>query len=50
MTVSTETLESISTPEKVDTRLGTLDFVDGVPSPETSELVQDHLDGRKSVV
>jgi hypothetical protein len=44
MTVSTETLHSIATPEQVDSRLGTLDFVDGVPSPETSELVQDHLD------
>ena len=44
MSVSTETLHSISTPEQVDSRLGMLDFVDGVPSPETSELVQDHLD------
>jgi hypothetical protein len=44
MSVSTETLHSIATPEQVDSRLGTLDFVDGVPSPETSELVQDHLD------
>jgi hypothetical protein len=44
MTVSGETLRSISTPERVDSRLGTLDFVDGFPSPGTSELVQDHLD------
>jgi hypothetical protein len=44
MSVSTETIRSISTPERVDSRLGTLDFVDGFPSPETSELVHDHLD------
>src|SRR6187402_1132621 len=44
MTVSTEMLESIATPEQVDTRLGTLDFVDGFPSPETTELVYDNLD------
>jgi hypothetical protein len=44
MTVSAETLRSISTPERVDSRLGTLDFVDGFPSRGTSELVYDHLD------
>jgi hypothetical protein len=38
MTVSGETLSSISTPERVDSRLGTLDFVDGFPSSATSEL------------
>ena len=44
MTVSTETLRSISTPERLDSRLGTLEFVDGVPSGDTAELVYDHLD------
>ena len=44
MTVSSKTLRSISTPERVDSRLGTLDFVDGFPSSETSQLVYDHLD------
>jgi hypothetical protein len=44
MTVSSETLRSISTPEQLQTRLGALDFVDGFPSPETSKLVYDHLD------
>jgi hypothetical protein len=44
MTVSSETLRSISTPERLDSRLGTLEFVDGVPSGATSELVYDHLD------
>ena len=44
MTVSSDMLRAISTPEQLDTRLGTLAFVDGFPSPETSEIVQDHLD------
>jgi hypothetical protein len=44
MTVSIETLRSISTPERLDSRLGALEFVDGVPSGETVEKVYDHLD------
>ena len=44
MTVSGETLRFISAPDQLDTRLGKLDFVDGVPSPGTSELVYDQLD------
>jgi hypothetical protein len=44
MTLSTETLASISEPERFDSRIGTLDSVDGVPSAETTELVHDHLD------
>ena len=43
MSISSDMLRSISSPEQLDTRLGTLEFVDGVPSPETSELVQDNL-------
>jgi hypothetical protein len=42
--VPAETLRSISTPDRVDSRLGTLDFVDGFPSSETSGLAYDHLD------
>ena len=44
MTVSGETLRSISAPDQLDSRLGKLDFVDGVPSSGTSELVYDQLD------
>ena len=44
MTVSSEELRSISTPEQFETRLGMLSFVDGVPSDETVETVYDHLD------
>jgi hypothetical protein len=35
---------SITTPDKVETRLGTLDFKDGMPSPATSNKVFDNLD------
>jgi hypothetical protein len=44
MTVSRDTLRSISTPDQLETRLGTLEFVNGVPRSETVETVYDHLD------
>ncbi len=44
MSISTDMLRSISAPEKLETRLGTLEFVDGVPSDEAAEKVYDHLD------
>lgn len=37
-------LPSISTPDRVESRIGTLDFVDGAPSAETAARVYDHLD------
>lgn len=33
-----------TTPDKVETRIGTLDFKDGIPSKETLEKVYDNLD------
>ncbi len=36
--------EKIMTPDKVETRLGTLNFVDGVPTVETTQKVYDNLD------
>ena len=35
---------SITTPDKVETRLGTFDFKDGMPSPATLAKVYDNLD------
>ena len=35
---------SITTPDKVETRLGTLDFKDGMPSPATLGKVYYDLD------
>ena len=42
--VSKETLESIMTPDKVETSIGTLNFMDGAPTPETAAKVYDYLD------
>ena len=42
--VSAEVLRSISTSDRVETRLGTLEFVDGFPSPGTTKIMYDHLD------
>ena len=42
--VSAETLRSISTPDRVESRLGTLEFHDGAPTKATAELLYDHLD------
>ena len=36
--------EVILTPDTIETRIGTLEFQDGRPTPETSQLVYDHLD------
>jgi hypothetical protein len=44
MSVTTETLRSIATPDRLETRLGALELVDGVPTRETTETVYDHLD------
>lgn len=34
----------IMTPDVVETRIGTLEFSDGVPSEETAQMLWDHLD------
>ena len=39
-----DTPKSISTPDRVETRLGTLEFKDGAPSKGTVEKVYDNLD------
>jgi len=39
----------IMTPDAVETRIGTLTFVDGVPTPETTRLAYDHLDFLRGV-
>jgi hypothetical protein len=44
MSVSADTLRSISMPDHLESRVGSLDFVDGVPSDETVKTVYDHLD------
>ena len=44
MSISSDMIRSISAPEQLETRLGTLEFVDGVPTDEAAEKVYDHLD------
>ncbi len=46
---TTDTLASITTPDTVETKLGTLEFDDGAPTPETAELLYDHLDYMRGV-
>src|SRR5271165_2751178 len=41
---SNDTPKSISTPDRIETRLGTLEFKDGAPSKDTVEKVYDNLD------
>jgi len=42
--VSEETLKPLSTPDKVETRIGTLTFKDGTPTAATVEAAYDNLD------
>ena len=42
--VSQQTLDAISAPDKVETRLGTLEYKDGVPTSATVQKLYDNLD------
>jgi hypothetical protein len=42
--VSEQTLKSLSTPDKVESPIGTLEFKDGGPSPQTVQKAFDALD------
>ncbi len=43
------TLGAISTPDQVETSIGTLQFIDGAPLPETAATVYDYLDRMRGV-
>jgi hypothetical protein len=47
--VSGDVLDSISTPEQVETSIGKLKFLDGAPYPETAKRVYDYLDTMRGV-
>jgi hypothetical protein len=47
--VSEDVLKSIQTPEKVETSIGTLEFLDGAPTSETADKVYDYLDRMRGV-
>ena len=46
---NTKIPKSIMTPDRVETRIGTLKFFDGIPTKETAELVYDNLDFLRGV-
>ncbi|MBT8338430.1 MAG: DUF1254 domain-containing protein, partial [Desulfatitalea sp.] len=47
--VSKEVLDSISTPNKVKTSIGTLAFMNGAALPDTADKVYDYLDTMRAV-
>ena len=47
--MSTDIPADITTPDKVETRLGTLSFFDGLPDDATVEKVYDNLDFMRAV-
>ena len=47
--VSPQTLKSISTPSKVQTPVGKLEFFDGVPTDATVDTLYDNLDRMRAV-
>jgi hypothetical protein len=47
--MATDIPPGITTPDKVETRIGTLEFFDGFPTPETVKRVYDNLDFLRSV-
>jgi len=47
--VTTPIPSDITTPDKVDTRMGTLNFFDGVPTEETASKVYDQIDFSRGI-
>ncbi len=49
MKMTTDIPESITTPDRVETRIGTLEFFDGMPDEDTVEMCYDNLDFLRGV-
>jgi hypothetical protein len=47
--IDKEVLKSISTPDKVETSIGTLNFLDGAPTADTVRKVYDYIDTMRGV-
>ena len=47
--MTTQIPENVLIPDKVDTRLGTLEFFDGVPTAETAQKIWDNQDFSRAV-
>lgn len=48
MKMTTDIPEGIATPDKLDTRIGTLTSFDGVPDAKTTQIVYDNLDFQRA--
>ncbi len=46
---STEIPANVVTPDRTETRLGTMEFVDGFPTEATAQEVWDHMDFSSAV-
>ncbi|MEN8801244.1 MAG: hypothetical protein ABF297_04620, partial [Thiogranum sp.] len=49
MKYSTDIPANVITPDKMETRLGTLEFIDGVPTAKTAEKIWDNQDFSRAV-
>jgi hypothetical protein len=49
MKMTTDIPEEITTPDSVETRIGTLKFFDGFPDDKTTQLAYDNLDFMRGV-
>lgn len=49
MKMTTEVPDGITTPDRLDTRIGTLTLFDGVPDKQTTQKIYDNLDFQKAV-
>ena len=49
MKMTTEIPANVITPDRTETRLGTLEFIDGFPTEETAQKVWDHMDFSRAV-
>ena len=49
MKMTTEIPRSVTTPDKVDSSIGTLNFVDGFPTEATIQKTYDYLDTMRAV-
>ncbi len=49
MKMTTDIPASITTPDKVETRIGTLEYFDGFPTTETSQKLYDYIDFARGV-
>ena len=47
--MTTETPHQVTTPDKVETTIGTLEFFDGIPIGDTKEKIFDYMDQARAV-